>query len=221
MGEKSIIELLLEVKDPRRTNRMKYSMWLILVLQVLWIMSWRIWERAICRFIEDNEEDLIRELNLNVTSLPRRTTIKDALKQVDYEEVNDKFIQWSNWYIKIQDWEWVSCDGKVIKWTLDWENNHSHQNFVSLVSFLVWRTKQVLWSWKIETKKESEIPKVKELIQLLWIKWAILTLDALHCQRETVETIIKTWNDYVIWVKWNQPWLYEWIKKTFSVEKKR
>ena len=35
------------------------------------------------------------------------------------------------------------------------------------------------------------------------------TLDALHCQKETVEVIIATENDYLIAVKKNQPRLYE------------
>jgi predicted transposase YbfD/YdcC len=42
----------------------------------------------------------------------------------------------------------------------------------------------VLGCKKIENKKESEIPKVQELIKALDIEGEIFTLDALHCQKK-------------------------------------
>lgn len=38
--------------------------------------------------------------------------------------------------------------------------------------------------------KSNEIPAVRELIELLDVKGTIITADAMHCQRETTETII-------------------------------
>ena len=67
---------------------------------------------------------------------------------------------------------------------------------------------------KINTKKENEIPTVRELIQLLDLEGVIFTLDALHCQVETVKIIVESRNDYVIGVKGNQPKLFEQVKKT-------
>lgn len=211
---KNILSYFWELTERKRTNRTKYSLSLMLTLQLLWIMSWRTTERWICRFVEDNEEELLKELSIKEKSLPKRSTIRDALKQINYEEVSLKFIEWSSQYTEIKKDDWISWDWKTIRWSSKWENNSSQQNFLSLVSFFVWRSKQVVWAWKIETKKESEIPKVKELIKLLWLEWAIFTLDALHCQKDTVETIIETKNNYVIWVKWNQPKLKKEIKKT-------
>src|SRR3989339_386302 len=40
------------------------------------------------------------------------------------------------------------------------------------------------------------------------------SLDALHCQKDTVKTIVKSKNHYVIGVKGNQKKLYSRIKKT-------
>ena len=215
---KSLLDYFWEIKDKRNTRK-KYSLKLILTLLLLWVMWWRQSERWICRFIEDNEKDLKKELKLKIKSLPKRSTIRDTLKQIEFNEVNNKFYLWAIQYVEIKKWEWLSSDGKAIRWTLEWENNSSFQNFLSLVSLYLVRSKQVIWAWKIETKKESEIPKVKELVNLLWSKWVIITLDALHCQRETVKTIVESWNDYVIWVKWNQPNLKKLLKKTLKNEK--
>jgi predicted transposase YbfD/YdcC len=46
----------------------------------------------------------------------------------------------------------------------------------------------------------------------LGLKGAVFTLDALHCQKKTVKSIIDSGNDYVIAVKGNQPHLLQTIK---------
>lgn len=38
--------------------------------------------------------------------------------------------------------------------------------------------------------KSNEIPAVRELIELLDIKGAVLTMDAMHCQKETAEKLL-------------------------------
>jgi len=66
------------------------------------------------------------------------------------------------------------------------------------------KNKKVLWAKAINTKKENEIPAVKELIEMLWLKWVVFTIDALHCQKKTAKAIVKGWNHYILWVKGNQ-----------------
>ena len=51
--------------------------------------------------------------------------------------------------------------------------------------------------------KSNEIPAVRELIELLDIKGAILTMDAMHCQKEAAELIINNGGDYVLKLKAN------------------
>jgi len=67
---------------------------------------------------------------------------------------------------------------------------------------------------KIEKKKESEIPSVRKLIEMLDLKNVTFTLDALHCQEKTLKTIRETKNHYIIGVKKNQKNLLGHIKKT-------
>jgi len=52
--------------------------------------------------------------------------------------------------------------------------------------------------------KSNEIPAVRELLDMLNIKGAVVTLDAMHCQKDTVEKIIKNKGDYVVQLKKNQ-----------------
>ena len=48
---------------------------------------------------------------------------------------------------------------------------------------------------KTVDKKTNEIPAVKELIEMLDVKGSIITADAMHCQKETAETIVNNGGD--------------------------
>ena len=62
------------------------------------------------------------------------------------------------------------------------------QDFMSLVTIFANKKKQALFVGKINTKKENEVPKVQELIEMLDLQGITYTLDALHAQKKTVET---------------------------------
>ena len=64
--------------------------------------------------------------------------------------------------------------------------------------------------------KSNEIPAVRDLIDMLDIKGAVLTMDALHCQKETVEKIIGNGGDYVVQLKRNQGNFYEDVYALFD-----
>jgi predicted transposase YbfD/YdcC len=73
----------------------------------------------------------------------------------------------------------------------------------------------VLGQMKVEDKS-NEIPVVPELLQMLEIGGCIVTLDALHCQTQTVEAILEKQADYVLPVKENQPRLLEALQGLFD-----
>ena len=57
--------------------------------------------------------------------------------------------------------------------------------------------------------KSNEIPAVQELIEMLDLKGAVITADAMHCQTETAKAIIDKEADYILIVKGNQPTLQD------------
>lgn len=53
--------------------------------------------------------------------------------------------------------------------------------------------------------KSNEIPTVRKLLKELNIKGAMISADALNCQKETAEIIVKQKADYLFSVKDNHP----------------
>ena len=76
-----------------------------------------------------------------------------------------------------------SADGKAIGGTVS-NYNTDFQNFIILVTIFSSQRGIVLHCGKIESKKESEIPKIQELIKALDVENELFTLDALHCQKK-------------------------------------
>jgi len=57
-------------------------------------------------------------------------------------------------------------------------------------------------------EKSNEIPAVPELLKLMELSGATVTLDAMHCQVETAQAIVDAEADYILIVKQNQQGLY-------------
>ena len=122
------------------------------------------------------------------------------------------FYQWAKAYGPLKKGEWLALDGKVLGGTVSHANNHL-QNFTSLVGVFTQNRRQVLAQAGFMSQKGNEIGAVQELLQLLDLEGVVFSLDALHCQKKTVQQIVQSNNDYVIGVKKNPPKLYKAIKK--------
>ena len=68
----------------------------------------------------------------------------------------------------------------------------------------------------VVAEKSNEITAIPELLQLLEVSGALVTIDALGCQREIADRIRKRGGDYVLAVKQNQPKLYERVEEAIN-----
>jgi predicted transposase YbfD/YdcC len=84
----------------------------------------------------------------------------------------------------------------------------------------------VVSAWAVENRltlgqvatdaKSNEITAIPELLTLLDLKGAVVTIDAMGCQKEIATEIIGGGGEYVLAVKENQPHLYEDIEREFA-----
>ena len=72
----------------------------------------------------------------------------------------------------------------------------------------------ILGQLKVENKS-NEITAVPKILKLLMLKGAIVTLDAMGCQEETLRDIHKSCADYIVALKGNQGELHEAVKDGF------
>lgn len=209
MGNKNLYEKFKELKDFRRGEGKRHKLEVVLLILTMAVMSGYIGIRATGDFIKRNRKDLLDLLKPKNNKLPSFQTISRVLSMLDFNEFNKVFLEWSKNYTDEDDW--YSMDGKGISSTV--KNPHNKlQEYSNLVSVFSNKRKQVLAVEKVSSKS-SEIFAVRDLIRVLDLEGVIFTLDALHCQKETVKDIKDSGNDYVIGLKNNQPNLLKQVKK--------
>jgi DDE_Tnp_1-associated/Transposase DDE domain len=210
--QKNLYEMFLDLKDHRRAQGRMHELRLVLILTIMATMSGFHGLRAIGDFIKKNEKELVGIFEPKKSRLPSYLTVGRVLANVDFDRLTKIFHAWTIGYVKIEDSEWIAIDGKAIGGTVSGQDKK--QKFISLVSVFSAKQKQILRLGRINNGKESEIPKVRELIKMLDLQDVVYTLDALHCQKKTVKAIVASGNNYCIGVKGNQKKLHAQIKKT-------
>lgn len=209
----NLYEELQKIKDFRRGQGQLHKLPIVLIIVIMANMSGYFGQRAIGDFIKKHKEELIEIFKPKRNLLPSYQTVARVLENIDFQGFTDIFHKWAIKYVEIEDKEWLSLDGKVIGGTVTNANN-AKQKYTNLVTIFSNKRKQALSAGLVGKDKKSEIPVVKSLIKQLDLEGVIFTMDALHCQKDTTQTIIETKNDYVIGVKGNQKKLFEQIKKT-------
>ncbi len=97
----------------------------------------------------------------------------------------------------------VALDGKTLRGSFDKAAAKSALHSVSAWACGL----RLCLGLKSVDAKSNEIPAVQELIDMLDLEGAVVTTDAMHCQKETARAPIDKQADYLLMVKGNQPTL--------------
>jgi hypothetical protein len=111
----------------------------------------------------------------------------------------------------------VAIDGKTLRRAFD---KNGEQGYIHMVS--AWSSEQriVLGQTKV-SDKSNEITAIPELLDLLELEGAIVTIDAMGCQRDIAEKIVSKKANYVLALKGNQGTLRADIELFFQEQKAR
>lgn len=99
----------------------------------------------------------------------------------------------------------VAMDGKTLRGSHDASCSKSALHSVSA---WVCGLKMCIGIKSVDDKS-NEIPAVQQLIDMLDLQGSVVTVDAMHCQKETARKIIDKGANYIMMVKGNQPALAE------------
>lgn len=105
----------------------------------------------------------------------------------------------------------IAIDGKTLRGSFDAASGKSALHVVS-----AWASGLRLSLGEVAVDgKSNEITAVPKLLELLELNGAVVTLDAMHCQKETLAAIRGQGADYLVPVKDNQPKLYGLVLEAF------
>jgi predicted transposase YbfD/YdcC len=106
----------------------------------------------------------------------------------------------------------IAVDGKTLRGSYDRRDGKAAIHMVS-----AWATENKLSLGQVVVdEKSNEITAIPELLEVLELSGAIVTIDAMGCQREIAAKIRQRGGDYVLAVKQNQPTLYERVREAID-----
>mgnify|MGYP001110737529 CR=1 FL=1 len=114
--------------------------------------------------------------------------------------------------IKDKKMKQICIDGKTICSTVDIED---YSNSIHIVTAILADT-SISLGQKVIERKTNEIIAVRELIDMLKIEGSVITMDAMHCQKETIKKKKEKKADYVVQLKSNQGNFYEDVEAMFD-----
>ncbi len=132
--------------------------------------------------------------------IPSHDTFTELFARLDTIEFYAALASWARDLAHALTGETVAFDGKTLRGSFD---KASHKSALHSVSAWVCGLKMCIALKSVEDKS-NEIPAVQQLIDMLDLAGAVVTADAMHCQRETAEKIVAKQADYVLMVKGNQ-----------------
>ncbi len=162
------------------------------------------------RFGKSKRDWFARFLSLE-NGIPSHDTFGRVFARLDTQEFQTCVYNWLlNLGLQLKD-QGVSIDGKTLRHSFDTAAGKSALHMVS-----AWASQLRLCLGQVAVDgKSNEITAVPKLLELLELSGAVVTLDAMHCQKETTAAIRAKKADYVITVKANQPKLHDAVQQFF------
>lgn len=148
----------------------------------------------------------------NILSILNVMQVELCILSICRNVVNDTLIVGENPQKIQEELKEISIDGKAIRST----NNHGDsEKALQIVTAYDVNSRIPVAQTEIKDKT-NEITAGREILKMFEVKGAIITADAIHCQKETIKQIVDKGGDYIIQIKENQKNLYKDISLLFD-----
>ena len=137
--------------------------------------------------------------------IPSHDTFRRVLGKIDPRRFNAALVEWLKSVTDVTG-DIISIDGKLLRRALT-----KDCKMPCIVSAHSSRTKLVIGQVKAD-EKSNETTAIPALLDLLYLKGAIVTMDAAGCQKKIVRKILKRGAGYVISLKGNQSTMHDEIR---------
>lgn len=196
------------IEDTREEKKVKHRLLDVLKLMMLAILCGMDELSKIVEYGNSKKEYLKNEFN--IISIPSKPTLTRILRIIKPQVLVLCIEGILRTLVKNEENQ-IMIDGKAIRSTDAMNNIEKMLNIVT-----AYTDTGICLGQETVNEKSNEIPAARELITKLNICGKVVTLDALHCQKETAKLIIENKGDYVLQLKENQKTFYEEVLLMFE-----
>jgi predicted transposase YbfD/YdcC len=210
VGLDEVVRHFGELEDPRSTVNLQHPLVSVVVIALMAVLAGANGPTAIAKWAEMKHEFLLKSLNLP-NGIPRKDVFRRVLMLLKPGAFQACFV---NWLQSLRARAAVATgvnrpvlpvDGKTAR------RSHDRRNGLgALHSVSIWASEFGLSLGQVAcAEKSNEITAIPELLRLVDIKGAIITIDAMGTQKAIAAQIIEGEADYVLALKGNQETLHQ------------
>jgi len=192
-----------DLPDYRQPGKVEYPLPEVLLLILLAVLAGAETFTDIARFGEKKLE-LLRRFRPFKNGTPAHDHLGDIFATLDPQAFHRCFVAWvaarTNTPVEL-----ISLDGKTSRRSAQ---TKASKAAIHMVSAFAARQRIVLGQVKVN-EKSNEIVAIPALLDMMSIEGAVVTIDAMGCQRNIASKIIDKKADYILALKGNQTTLRE------------
>lgn len=203
-----------EIIDERESWKVIHDLYDMLILSLCAILCGAEDYKAIADYGTQKIDFLKQFLNLE-NGIPSESTIKRTFRYLDPKELTDCLQKNIREVLELQDKYLLNIDGKVLRGT-----GKKGKKTSGICILTAWAQEEQLVLGQLKTdEKSNEKTAIPKLIEMLDLKNAIVSIDAIACSNKVAKPIVVKGGDYIIAVKNNKKGLKEEITDWLNRER--
>ena len=201
-----------ELTDPRKPHLIKYELKSLIFTTISAVLSGFETYTEIALFAQEKRDWITRFVPFPEGHSPSHDIFGDLFSSLCPKEFGRCFIAWVSQVTNIVEGDLIAIDGKTIRGSYDKYGNKAAIHMVS-----AWSCENALALGQMKTdQKSNEITAIPVLLEVLETKGAIVSIDAMGCQKEIAKKIIDHEADYILALKSNQQALLDQVLGAFD-----
>lgn len=147
--------------------------------------------------------------------IPVDDTIARLMRKLNTKQFANCFTHWIQAVTEATNGDVIAIDGKTLRGSFNTRDGKSAIHMVSAWS----SANGVVLGQEKTAEKSNEITAIPELLNSLAIKGCIVTIDAMGCQKNITEQIVRQKGDYLLALKGNQGNFHEEVMSFLTLAK--
>lgn len=200
-----LLRIFRDIPDPRVIGKVSHKLHDIMVITVCAVICGLEHWTQIEDFAKANEQWFRSFLDLP-NGVPSHDTFGKVFAFIDPDEFERRIQEWIHALVGSDtQGKHIAIDGKTLRKSFDTASN---KVAIHMINAYVHENHAVFGQLKVDDKT-NEITAIPKLLEMLQLKDATVTVDAMGCQRDIAEKIVKRQGHYVFSLKGNQSTLHE------------
>ena len=201
---RGLLRAFAELKDPRMNRTRLHSLTDILTIAICAVICGADGWVQVEEFGDCKKKWFKTFLDLP-NGIPSHDTFGRVFAALDPTVFEECFMKWIAGLAQASAGRLIAIDGKTIRRSLDTANGKAATHMVS-----AWCQANHMVLGQLATDaKSNEITAIPELMKLLDLQGAVVTIDAAGCQKNIAQQIVQQGGDYILQLKGNQGTLHK------------